>query len=95
MTRVFRNPLPPASGTTIIGIATGLGVVSSMMLRHFGFSAEAALTVSGTEAAIWLVCHPQVNRSVPVREAPPNQALPEAQGGGRCAEADAPDLVVR
>ena len=80
MTWKFRNPLPPASGTTIIGIATGVGVASSVVLRHFGFSAEATLVLSGTEAAIWLVCHPQVNRSVPVREAPPNQALPEAQG---------------
>lgn len=75
----LHNPLPPASGTTIIGIATGVGVVSSMVLRHFGFSAEATLIISATEAAIWLVCHPQVNRSVPVQEAPPNQALPEAR----------------
>lgn len=75
----LHNPLPPASGTTIIGIATGVGVISSMVLRHFGFSAEATLIISATEAAIWLVCHPQVNRSVPVQEAPPNQALPEAR----------------
>ena len=95
MTRVFRNPLPPAAGTTIIGIATGVGVVSSMVLRHFGFSAEAALTVSGTEAAIWLVCHPQVNRSVPVREAPPNHALPEAQEEFRGTGTDAPDPAAR
>lgn len=54
--------------------------MSSAMLRHFGFSAEAALMLSGTEAAIWLVCHPQVNRSVPVQEVPPNQALSEARG---------------
>ena len=80
VTRVFRNPLPPASGTTIIGIATGVGVVSSVVLRHFGCGTEAALAVSGAEAAIWLVCHPQVNRSVPVSEAPPNHALPEALG---------------
>ena len=93
MTLVLRNPLPPASGTTIIGIATGVGVVSSMMLRHFGFSAEAALTVSGTEAAVWLVCHPQVNRSVPVLEAPPNQALPEAQKAFQCTGADTSDLA--
>ena len=79
MTWVLRNPLPPASGTTIIGIATGVGVVSSIMLRHFGFSAEATLIVSATDAAIWLVCHPQVNRSIPVQEAPPNQTLPEAK----------------
>ena len=79
MTRVFRNPLPPASGTTIIGIATGVGVVSSVMLRHFGFNAEATLTVSAAEAAIWLVCHPQINRSIPVQEAPPNHTLSEAQ----------------
>ena len=79
MTRLLRNPLPPASGTTIIGIATGVGVVSSIMLRHFGFSAEATLIVSATDAAIWLVCHPQVNRSIPVQEAPPNQTLPEAK----------------
>ena len=76
--RAFRNPIPPASGTTIIGIATGIGVVMSVVLRHFGCSAEAALAVSGAQAAIWLVCHPQVNRSVPVSEAPPNHALPEA-----------------
>lgn len=75
----LHNPLPPASGTTIIGIATGVGVMSSMMLRHFGFSAEGTLVISATESAIWLVCHPQVNRSVPVQETPPNQALPEAQ----------------
>lgn len=80
MTWTFCNPLPPASGTTIIGIATGVGVVSSVMLRHFGFGAEATLIISATEAAIWLVCHPQINRSIPVREAPPNQSLPEAQG---------------
>lgn len=78
MTRAFHNPLPPASGTTIIGIATGVGVVSSVILRHFGCGAEAALAVSGAEAAIWLVCHPQVNRSVPVSEVPPNLTLPEA-----------------
>ena len=78
MIRAFRNPLPPASGTTIIGIATGVGVASSMVLRHFGCGAEATLAVSGAEAAIWLVCHPQVNRSVPVSEAPPNHTLPEA-----------------
>ena len=76
---MLKNPLPPASGTTIIGIATGLGVISSVTLRHFGFSAEATLVISATESAIWLVCHPQINRSVPVQEAPPNQALPEAQ----------------
>jgi len=80
MTRAFHNPLPPASGTTIIGIATGVGVASSVVLRHFGCGAEAALAVSGAEAAIWLVCHPQVNRSVPVSEVPPNHTLPEALG---------------
>lgn len=80
MTRTLHNPLPPASGTTIIGIATGIGVVSSVVLRHFGFSAEATLAASGTEAAIWLVCHPQINRSIPVQETPPNQVLPDAQG---------------
>ena len=90
---VFRNPIPSASGTTIIGIATGIGVVSSIVLRHFGFSAEAALTVSGTEAAVWLVCHPQINRSVPVQENPPNQALPEAQKVFPCAKADTSDLA--
>lgn len=78
MTRAFHNPLPPASGTTIIGIATGVGVVSSVILRHLGCGAEAALAVSGAEAAIWLVCHPQVNRSVPVSEVPPNHTWPEA-----------------
>lgn len=79
MPLTFRNPLPPASGTTIIGIATGVGVASSMILQHFGFNTESTLIVSATDAAIWLVCHPQVNRSVPVQEAPPNKALPEAQ----------------
>ena len=78
----MRNPIPPASGTTIIGIATGLGIASSVVLRHFGFGVEATLAVSGAESAIWLVCHPQVNRSVPVSEASPNNPLPQAAAEG-------------
>ena len=79
----MRNPIPPASGTTIIGIATGLAIVSSVALRHFGFDTEATLAISGGEAAVWLVLHPQVNHSVPVSDAPPNEPLVGATVGDR------------
>ncbi len=72
---MFHNPLPPASGTTIIGIATGLGIASSVVLRHFGCSEEATFALSGAASAVWLVCHPQVNRSVPVSPEPAKGAV--------------------
>jgi len=71
----MHNPLPPASGTTIIGIATGLGIASSVVLRHFGCGEEATFALSGAASAVWLVCHPQVNRSVPVSPEPAKGAV--------------------
>lgn len=66
--------IPPASGSTILGITILIFAGVSALLHHFGYSSEAALVIAGG----WAIVHPQVNRSIPVAEAPPNQTLPEA-----------------
>ena len=76
---MFRNPLPPASGTTILGTWCLVGIAGSAVLRHFGYPAEAAAAL----AAVGCICHPQVNRSVPVSDAPPNETLAGATVGDR------------
>ncbi len=68
-------PLRPASGTTILGVWTLVYLAASAALRHFGYTAEAAVAL----AAVGVIAHPQVNRSIPVSEAPPNQTLPQAR----------------
>ncbi len=67
--------LPSASGTTILGVWTLVYLAASALLRHFGYPAEAAVAL----AAVGVIVHPQVNRSVPVSEASPNDPLPQAR----------------
>lgn len=73
---MFQNPLPAASGTTILGIWLVCGIAASVTLRHFGLGEEATLALSGTVTAVGMIAHPQVNRSVPVSPDPPNDPLP-------------------
>jgi len=71
--------IKPASGTTILGISTFIGLTAylilSATLRHFGYSAEAAIALG----AAWACVHPQVNRAIGVSPEPPNEPLPEAR----------------
>ena len=72
---MFRNPLPAASGTTIIGLWLVAGIGASVTLRYFGFDAEATLAVSGTVTALGMIAHPQVNAAVVVSPDPPNDPV--------------------
>jgi len=74
---MFHNPLPPASGTTILGLWSLMGIGASVALRHYGYPVEAGAAL----AAVGCICHPQVNRSVPVTADPPNDPLPGATVG--------------
>lgn len=80
---MFHNPLPPASGTTIIGLWLVAGIGASVTLRHFGFGDEAALALSGTVMALGMVAHPQVGRAVIVSPDPPNEPVAAATVGDR------------